>query len=68
VCFISTPSVINTEHAQLLQLLQAAVLSGHVVLVGAEEKWEAPQKYFSSVTAAFAQQKTAFVALSRGWF
>ena len=65
---INTSSVINTERAQLLELLQTAVLSGHVVLVGAEEKWEAPQKYLSSVTAALAQQKTEFVALFRGWF
>jgi hypothetical protein len=61
---INTPSVINTEHSELLKLLQTAVLSGHVVLVGAED---APQKNLSSVTAAVDQQKTAFVALFRGW-
>jgi len=65
---INTSSVIDTEHGQLLQLLQTAVLSGHVVLVGAEEKWEAPQKHLSSVTATVAQQKTTFVSLLRGWF
>ena len=71
VRFINTSSVVKTqmlEHAQLLELLQTAVISGHVVLVGAEEKWDpGPQKYLSSVTAAVAQHKTAFVALFRGW-
>ena len=65
---IDTSSVINTEHSELLKLLQTAVLSGHVVLVGAEEKWDAPQQNLSSVTAAVAQPKKAFVALFRGWF
>ena len=40
---INTSSVNNTEmlqHAQLHELLQTAILSGHVVLVGAEEKAE----------------------------
>ena len=68
---INTSSVVKPqmlEHAQLLELLQTAVLSGHVVLVGAEEKWDpGPHKYLSSVTAAVAQHKTAFVALFRGW-
>jgi hypothetical protein len=65
------PSDVKThmsEHAQLLELLQTAVLSGHVVLVGAKDKWDpGPQKYLSSVTAAVAQLKTAFVALFRSW-
>ena len=68
---INTSSVVKTqmlEHAQLLELLQTAVLSGHVVSVDAEETRDpAPQKYLSSVTAAVAQHKTAFVALFRRW-
>jgi hypothetical protein len=53
---INTSSVNNThilQHAQLHELLQTAILSGHVVLVGAEEKaeekWDsAPQKCYTS--------------------
>ena len=68
---INTSSVVKIqmlENAKLLELLQTAVLSGHVVLVGAEEMWDpGTHKYLSSVTAAVAQHKTAFVALFRGW-
>jgi hypothetical protein len=68
---INTSIVVKThmsEHAQLLELLQTAVLSGHVVLVGAKDNWDpGPQKYLSSVTAAVAQLKTAIVALFRSW-
>ena len=49
------------EQAKLLELVHAAVRSGHVVLVGAEDTWEktgkqvellrdAPYKYFSFLT------------------
>ena len=64
------------EQAKLLELVQAAVRSGHVVLVGAEDTWEkrccspgkqvellvdASYEYFSSFTVAVAQQKDALV-------
>ena len=64
------------EQAKLLELVQAAVRSGHVVLVGAEDTWEkrccspgkqvellvdASYEYFSSLTVAVAQQKDALV-------
>jgi hypothetical protein len=65
------------EQAKLLELVQAAIRSGHVVLVGAEDTWDnkcsspgkqvrllvdAPCKYFSSLKVAVAQQKDALVA------
>jgi hypothetical protein len=49
---INTSSFNNTQmlqRAQLHELLQTAILSGHVVLVGAEEKWDsAPQNCYTS--------------------
>jgi hypothetical protein len=65
------------EQAKLLELVQAAIRSGHVVLVGAEDTWDnkcsspgkqvrllvdAPCKYFSSLKAAVALQKDALLA------
>jgi len=65
------------EQGKLLELVEAAVRSGHVILVGAEDTLEkkcslpgkqvellvdAPYKYFSSRTVAVAQQKDALVA------
>jgi hypothetical protein len=65
------------EQAKLLELVQAAMRSGNVILVGAEDTSEkrccspgkqvellvdAPYEYFSSLTLAVAQQKDALVA------
>ena len=66
------------EQAKLLELVQAAMRSGHVVLVGAEDTvvgkpcslparqvellGDAPYKYLSSLTEAVTQQKDALVA------
>jgi hypothetical protein len=66
------------EQAKLLELVQAAIRSGHVVLVGAEDTvvgkpcslpgrqvevlGDAPYKYVSSLTEAVTQQKDARVA------
>jgi hypothetical protein len=67
-----------SEQAKLLELVQAAIRSGHVVLVGAEDTvvgkprslpgrqvellGDAPYKYLSSLTEAVTQQKDALVA------
>ena len=58
----------SMKDEKLLELLQAAIRSGHVVLVGAEDTWKescplpGQRGRLSSVTAAVAQQKAALVA------
>jgi hypothetical protein len=58
----------SMKDEKLLELLQAAITSGHVVLVGADDTWKescplpGQQERLSCVTAAVAQQKAALVA------